>query len=123
MPVIAAYNHLHQGRDEDWQFVKSGETALLPIDFLVTLPDRSRSFVALRPAGTELGVVSDGVPIETITRHGVPVTLKLEAFGPGFARLGIVRLCVTGGAAQGVGEIEAQLQGGPRYTLHVVVER
>jgi len=47
LPNVAAYNQLHQSQDEDWQHVKTGEEALLPIDFLVTLPDAPRS----RPAG------------------------------------------------------------------------
>jgi hypothetical protein len=79
--------------------------------------------MGLRPVtGGNLEILSDEVPIGTVTQHGVPVTLKLESFGPGFARLGIVRFNVTGGLAPGLVEIDAQLQGGPRYTLHVVVE-
>jgi len=40
------------------------------------------------------------------------VTFKPEPFGPGFARLGIVRFYVTGGSMPGTAEIEAQLQAG-----------
>ena len=124
VPVIAAYNQLHRGDNENWQHIVAGETAPFPIDLLVTLPDNARSFIALRPAaGGNLEILSDGVAIGAITQRGVPVTLKPESFGPGFARLGIVRFRVTGGSAPGVAEIDAQLQGGPRYTLHVVVER
>ena len=59
----------------------------------------------------------------SITRRGAPVTLKAEPFGPGFARLGIVRYYVTAGPEPGVAQIEAQLQGGTRYTINVIVER
>jgi hypothetical protein len=121
---IAGYNQLHQGQNENWQHVKAGESTPLPIDLLVTLPAKCRSFIALRPtAGGELDILSDGKPIGTITRRGVPVTLKPEAFGPGFARLGIVRYHVTGGSTPGNAEIVAQLQDGTSYTITVVVEQ
>ena len=124
VPVIAAYNQLHEGRNEDWQHVKTSQTASLPIDLLVTLPDKARSFISLRPAADgNLEILSDGVPIGTVTRRGVPLTFKPEPFGPGFARLGIVRFYVTGGSVLGLAEIDAQLEGGPRYTLHVFVEQ
>ena len=124
VPNVAAYNQLHQGRNEDWQHVKTGQTASLPVDLLVTLPDKARSFVSLRPtAEGNLEILSDGRPIGAVTRRGVSVTLKPELFGPGFARLGIVRFYVTGGSEPGLAEIDAQLQGGPRYTIQVVVER
>jgi hypothetical protein len=124
LPNIAAYNQLHDGRNEDWQHVKMGQAAALPIDLLVTLPGEARSFIMLRPAtGGTLEILSDGVAIGTITYRGVPVTLKPQPFGPGFARLGIVRFYVTGGSVPGSAEIDAQLQGGPRYTVHVFVEQ
>jgi hypothetical protein len=124
VPNVAAYNQLHESRNEDWQHVKTDQTAPMPIDLLVTLPDKARSFVSLRPTSDgNLEILSDGKPIGTVTRRGVPVSLKPEPFGPGFARLGIVRFHVTGGSSQGMAEIDAQLQGGPRYTLHVIVER
>jgi len=123
VPNVAAYNELHQSRNEDWQHIKADQTAPLPIDLLVTLPDKARSFVSLRPAADgNLEILSDGVPIGTIARRGVPVTLKPESFGPGSARLGIIRFYVTGGSVPGLAEIDAQLQGGPRYTFHVLVE-
>ncbi len=123
VPNVAAYNQLHEGRNENWQHLKEGQTALLPVDFLVTLPDKARSFISLRPTGGgNLEILSDGTPIGTITRRGVPVTLKPEPFGPGFARLGIVRFSVVGGSTPGLAEIEAQLQGGTRYLITVVVE-
>ena len=123
VPNVAAYNQLHEGRNEDWQHVKTGQTTSLPVDLLITLPDKARSSISFRPAtGGDLEILSDGVPIGTVTQHGVPVTLKPESFGPGFARLGIVRFYVTGGLEPGLAEIEAQLQGGQRYTVHVVVE-
>jgi len=123
VPVIAAYNQLHEGRNEDWQHVKTRQTAPLPIDLLITLPDKARSSMELRPVtGGNLEIFSDEVAIGTITRRAVLVTLKPESFGPGFARLGIVRFYVTGGSVSGFEEIDAQLQGGPRYTFHVLVE-
>ncbi len=123
VPVVAAYNQLHQGHNEDWQHVKTGQTAPLPIDLLITLPDKARSSIDLRPVtGGNLEIISDEVAIGTIIRRGVSLTLKPESFGPGFARLGIVRFYVTGGSVPGLAEIDAQLQGGPRYTVHVVVE-
>ncbi len=124
VPNIAAYNQLHQGRNEDWQHVKTGQAAPLPIDLLVTLPDKARSFISLRPTeGGTLEIFSDGIPIGTVTSKGVPITLKPESFGPGFARLGIVRFFVTGGPEPGLVEIDARLKGGPEYKLHMFVER
>lgn len=123
VPVVAAYNQLHESRNEDWQHVKIGQIAALPIDLLITLPDKCRSSIELRPAaGESLEILSDGVPIGTVTRRGVPLTLKPQLFGPGFARLGIVRFYVTAGSVPGLAEIDGQLQGGPRYTLHFFVE-
>jgi hypothetical protein len=123
VPNVAAYNQLHESRNEDWQHVKTDQMAPMPIDLLVTLPDKARSFMSLRPTSEgNLEILSDGAPIGMVTRRGVPVTFKPEPFGPGFARLGIVRFYVTGGSAPGVAEIDAQLQGGPRYTIHVIVE-
>jgi len=124
VPNVAAYNQLHEGRNEDWQHVKTDQMASVPIDLLVTLPDKGRSFMSLRPtAQGSLEILSDGMPIGMVTRRGVAVTLKPEPFGPGFARLGIVRFYVTAASVPGLAEIDAQLQGGPRYTIHVVVER
>jgi hypothetical protein len=124
VPNVAAFNQLHNGRNEDWQRVKTGQTAPLPIDLLITLPDKARSFIALRPAaGGNLEILSDGVPIGTVSQRGVPVTLKPEPFGPGFARLGIVRFHVTAGSQAGAAVIDAQLRGGTRCTLQVIVER
>lgn len=124
VPNIAAYNQLHPGRNEDWQYVKTGQAAPLPIDLLITLPDKARSFISLRPTEREaLGIFSDGIAIGTVTSKGVPIALKPESFGPGFARLGIVRFFVTAGPEPGLAEIDAQLKGGPRYRLHLFVER
>jgi hypothetical protein len=124
VPNVAAFNQLHGGRNEDWQHVKTGQTAPLPIDLLITLPDRARSFVELRPAaGGTLEILSDGAPIGTVSQRGVPVTLKPEPFGPGFARLGIVRFHVTAGSQAGTAAIDAQLRGGTHCTLQVIVER
>ena len=124
VPNVAAYNELHESRNEDWQHVKVGQAAVLPIDLLVTLPDKARSFMSLRPTGEgSLEILSDGRQIGMVTQRGVSLTFKPEPFGPGFARVGIVRFQVTAGSVPGVAEIDAQLQGGPRYTLRVVVER
>ena len=92
-PNVAAYNQLHQSNDEDWQRVKPGAEAPLPIDFLVTLPDEARSSITLTPAsGSRLRILSDGKPIGSITTKGVPIVLFSQTFGPGFARLGIVEV-------------------------------
>ena len=121
---IAAYNTLHDGRNENWQRVKVGQPAAIPIDFLVTLPDKARSFISLRPASEgSLDILSDGMPIGAISKSGVPLTLKPEPFGPGFARLGIIRLYVTAGSEPGVAEIDAHLNGGTSYKITVLVER
>jgi hypothetical protein len=123
VPVIAAYNQLHDSRNEDWQHVKRGETAALPIDFLVTLPSEARSSISLRPAPNGgLEVLSDNKQIGTIKASGASLMLKDVAFGPGFARLGIVRVQATAGAQTGTAEINAQLTGGPTYTLHMIIE-
>jgi hypothetical protein len=123
VPNIAAYNQLHEGRNENWQHLKTGQAAALPIDLLVTLPDKARSSISLRPA-TEgnIDILSDMVPIGTITRRGVPVTLKPQSFGPGYARLGILRYYVTAGSEPGIAQIEAELRGGTHYTINIIVE-
>jgi hypothetical protein len=122
LPVVAAYNQLHKGLNEDWQHVRPNETTALPIDLLVTLPDNARSSLSLRSSkGTNLEILSDENPIGTITHSGVPIKLKPERFGPGFARLGIVRFDVTAGRVPGKAEIKAQLYGGTNYTLNVIV--
>jgi hypothetical protein len=124
VPNIAAYNTLHEGRNENWQHVRAGQAATIPIDLLVTLPDQCRSFVALRPTGDgNLEIMSDGRPIGTITKRGVPLALKPEPFGPGFARLGIIRFYVTAGTTPGNAQIEGRLTGGTSYTIQVIVER
>jgi hypothetical protein len=124
VPNIAAYNTLHEGRNENYQHVKIGQTSTLPIDFLVTLPDKCRSFIGLRPTPDgNLEITSDGVPIGTIKKQGVPLTLKPEPFGPGFARLGIIRVHATAGSVPGEAWIEARLVGGTSYTIRIIVER
>src|SRR5208337_5028680 len=121
VPNVAAYGELNHGRNENWQHVKTGQQAALPIDLLVTLPDKGRSAISLRPTKEgNLEILSDMTPIGTITRRGAPVTLKPEPFGPGFARLGIIRYYVTAGSEPGIAQIEAQLQGGTRYTINVI---
>ncbi len=124
LPNIAAYNQLSGGRDEEWQHVRIGAEAALPIDFLVTLPSESRATVGLKPMPDGgLDIVADGKPIGAIEAEGVPVTLKPETFGPGFARLGIIRVRATAGETPGAAHIVAALKGGTRFTVHLIVER
>ncbi len=123
VPNVAAFNQLHQTKDEDWQHVKAGAEATLPIDFLVTLPDAPRSVISLMPAsGGGLTILSDGRPIGSITTTGVPVTLTPQAFGPGFSRLGIIEVHAKAGDTPGNAQIVAALQGGTQYVIHLVVE-
>jgi hypothetical protein len=123
VPVIAAYNQLHPGKDEDWQRVKAGTEAALPIDFLVTLPNVARSSLSLVPVDTgELKILSDGNPIGSIKTTGVPVALTPQAFGPGFARLGIVEVHAKAGPMPGNAQITAALDGGTQYKINLVVE-
>lgn len=122
LPNVAAYNQLHQSKDEDWQHVKAGEEALLPIDFLVTLPNASRSVISLKTTDAGLSVLKDGRPIGSITTQGVPVALTPQAFGPGYSRLGIVEVHAKAGSTPGVAQIVASLDGGTRYAIHLVVE-
>ena len=123
VPNVAAYNQLHQSRDEDWQHVKAGAEAPLPIDFLVTLPEQFRSSITLTPAsGSRLSILSDGEPIGSITTAGVPMVLSTQAFGPGFARLGIVEVHVKAGMMPGTAQIIAALDGGTRYVINLIVE-
>jgi hypothetical protein len=122
-PNIAAYNQLHQNKDEDWQHVKAGEIAPLPIDFLVTLSNEARSSLSLRAEDDrDLVILSDGKPIGSVTETGVPVPLTPQPFGPGYARLGIVELRATAGATPGTAEIIAALDGGTRNVIHLIVE-
>jgi hypothetical protein len=103
--------------------VKVEQTAAIPVDFLVTLHDKCRSFIMLRPSASgNLEIISDGEVIGTITKKGAPLILKPESFGPGFARLGIIRVHVSAGTEPGNAEIEAQLNGGTRYSIKVIVE-
>jgi hypothetical protein len=123
VPNIAAYNQLHQSKDEDWQRVKTGAEAPLPIDFLVTLPDEARSSIALKAAADgSVGILSDGKSIGTITTAGVPITLTPQAFGPGYARLGIIEVRAKAGATPGTAQIVAALDGGTEYVINLIVE-
>ena len=121
-PNIAAYNQLHQSKDEDWQHVKAGEEALLPIDFLVTLPEAPRSTVSLEASDSAVVILSDGKPIGSIRTEGVLVTLTPEAFGPGFARLGIIRVHAKAGNKTGMAKIIAKLDEGTSYPINLIVE-
>ena len=123
VPNVAAYNQLHQAKDEDWQRVKPGTEAPLPIDFLVTLPNKPRSVRSLKPTGQGgMTILSDGKPIGSITTEGVPVVLTPQAFGPGFARLGIVEVHAKAGMTPGTAQMVAALKGGTRYDIHLIVE-
>jgi hypothetical protein len=123
VPNISGHNTLHAGRNENYQHVKAGQQAKVPINFLVTLPDKARSFISLRPMQDgNLEIMSDGSPIGTITKRGAPITLKPEPFGPGYARLGLVQFYVTAGGTPGEAEIEGRLTGGTSYTIKVTVE-
>jgi len=122
VPNVAAYNQLHQGKDEDWQHVKAGEEAALPIDFLVTLPHASRSVISLKARGHGLAILEDGKPIGTIRTEGVPVALTPQAFGPGFSRLGIVEVHAKAGTEPGTARIVASLANGTSYPISLVVE-
>ncbi len=123
VPNVAAYNQLHQSKDEDWQHLKSEAVAALPIDFLVTLPDMPRSAVSLQPAPDgSLKILSDGKQIGTIRTHGVPMTLTPEAFGPGFSRLGIIRVHAKAGSQPGTAKIIAALNGGTQYEINLIVD-
>ena len=123
VPNVAAYNQLHQSKNEDWQRVKPGEGAPLPIDFLVTLPDASRSEVSLKGGDAGLSILRDGKPIGSITTEGVSVALTPQAFGPGFSRLGIIEVHAKAGSTPGIAQIVASLDGGTQYTIHLVVEK
>jgi hypothetical protein len=123
VPNVAAYNQLHQGKDEDWQHVKHGMEAPLPIDFLVTLPDQSRSSISLAPAEAgNLAILSDDRPIGSIRTQGAPITLRPEPFGPGYSRLGIIRVHAKAGNEAGGAEIIATLEGGTEYRIKLVVD-
>ena len=123
VPNIAAYNELHEGKNASWQRVKAGTEAKLPIDFLITLPSEARSFMSLKPAADgSLAILSDGRPIGTIKTRGVPITLRPQMFGPGYARLGIVEVHAKAGMTPGMGEIVAALDGGTESTINLIVE-
>jgi hypothetical protein len=123
MPNVAAYNQLHQSKDEDWQHVKTGEEAPLPIDFLVTLPDTPRSVISLKAVDGRLSILSDGKPIGSITTNGMPVTLTPVTFGPGFSRLGIIEVHAKAGMTPGTADIVAALDSGTQYVIHLIVDR
>ena len=123
VPNVAAYNQLHQSKDEDWQHMKPGMEAALPIDFLVTLPDEHRSTISVTPMGDgALSILSDGKPIGSIRSQGVPTTLTPEPFGPGYARLGIIRVHAKAGSQPGIAEIIASLEGGTSYKISLIVD-
>lgn len=123
VPNVAAYNELNRGQGSNWQHVKPGQEAAVPVDFLVTLPDAARSVVNLQrgPDGS-LKILSDGKAIGSIRSQGVPVTLSPESFGPGYSRVGIIRVRATAGSQSGTAEIIAALDGGTQYKINFIVE-
>jgi len=121
-PNVAAYNQLHQSKDENWQHVKAGEEALLPLDFLITLPDIPRSTISLKASESAVSILSDGKPIGSIKTEGVPVALTPEALGPGFSRLGIIRVHAKVGKTTGMAKIIARLDEGTSYLINLIVE-
>jgi hypothetical protein len=103
--------------------LKAGTQASLPIDFLVTLPAAPRTSVSLKAVGDgSLTILGDGQPIGSIKTTGVPITLEPQAFGPGFARLGIVEVHATAGMTAGTAQIVAALDDGTHYAIHLLVE-
>jgi hypothetical protein len=95
----------------------------VPIDFLVTIPDVPRSVVSLKPqADGGLAILSDGKTIGSIRAGGAPVTLAPESFGPGYSRLGIIRVRAKAGTQPGNAEIVAALDGGTSYKINLIVE-
>lgn len=123
IPNVAAYNQINHGRGSNWQHVKAGQEAAVPVDFLVTLPDVPRSVVNLQPApGGSLKILSDGKAIGSIRSQGVPVTLTPESFGPGYSRLGVIRVHAKAGSQSGTAEIIAALDGGTQYKINLIVD-
>jgi hypothetical protein len=123
VPNIAAYNQLHQSRNEDWQRVKPSAEAPLPIDFLVTLPNELRSSITIAPGSNgTVNILSGGKRIGAITTRGVPVTLTPQAFGPGFARLGVIEVRAKAGSQSGIAEIIAALEGDAQSKITLIVE-
>lgn len=123
VPNIAAYNDLNGGRGSNWQHLKPGEEAPIPIDFLVTLPNVPRSVISLKPLENgNLNILSDGKPIGSIKKQGASVTMAPEGFGPGKSRLGIIRVHVKAGSQAGNAKIIASLDGGAQYTIDLVVD-
>ena len=122
-PNIAAYNELNGGKGSNWQRVKPGEQAPIPVDYLVTLPNAPRSVIAVsaQPDGS-LKILGDGKPIGSIKAQGVPVKLTPVAFGPGKSRLGIIRINVKAGNQPGAAEIVAALNGGTQYKITLIVK-
>jgi hypothetical protein len=61
--------------------------------------------VSLQPAadGT-LKILSDGKAIGSIRSQGVPLTLMPQSFGPGYSRLGIIRVDAKAGSQPGTAE-------------------
>ena len=69
-----------------------------------------------------MDILSDGKPIGTIIRRGVPVILKPESFGPGFAPFSDSALSRYRWTDAGHCRNQARLQEGTNYIITVVVE-
>jgi hypothetical protein len=79
--------------------------------------------VSLKPlADGSLAILSDGKPAGSIRTHGAPVTLAPESFGPGYSRVGIIRVRAKAGSQPGLAQIVAALDGGTQYTINLIVE-
>ena len=123
VPNIAAYNQLHNNQNEDWQHVKPGTEASIPLDFLVTLPDQPRSTISLKTASEDkLSILSDGKPIGSISSKGAEISMTPQTFGPGYARLGIIELHAKAGTTQGNTQIEAKLDGGTQCVINLIID-
>jgi hypothetical protein len=69
-----------------------------------------------------LSILSDGKTIGSITATGVPIVLSSQRFGPGFARLGIIRVNAKAGSTPGMAKIVAALNGGTHYDINLIID-
>ncbi|MCX7165008.1 MAG: hypothetical protein NTV11_01890 [Rhodocyclales bacterium] len=123
VPNIAPYNQLHANQNEDWQRVKPGAEAPLPINFLVTMPEQARNSISLKVSGDDgLIILSDGKRIGSISTTGAKISVTPRMFGPGYARLGIIELQAKAGTTPGIAQIVAKLDGGTQSVINLVIE-
>ena len=70
-----------------------------------------------------LNILSDGKPIGSIRSQGVPVnSFTPESFGPGYSRVGIIRVRAKAGSQPGAAEIVAALNAGTRSKINLIVD-